>query len=532
MKTLAKKHQKTETPPYVIVKGLLLFLFCIVSISNVNAQKTIFGPILNSNPHNNNLKEVTLFEHDNFNEYFNGAKKVITQNMPNLSNMNNRTTGIAVPLGRKVILYETEGYQGRKITLYPGNYSHLNGWNDLASAIKIETIPFDEPVAYFLNDTGNIYTNQVFQGFGAEKVDNNSMVCYDCFSKLIVIGSLNVIAYDHADWGGRSNEDNPFKEGTYNLVDWGLDNNISSLEILNFKYALSKTVLKNPRVLSKDVEKTIAVAATGTNTNVNGAPKMEGTVSGCFEASATQSFDAATTIGISTAVRSSVSVGVEGVASASIEFELAAKLETTLTSGNSTTVTEQQCWEIKREVPVPKGCEGKITLIATPEVQVWKIEKHYIPVDSKGDPVPSGIPKIVTGTLKVTKGIGATTNISLNNDCNQGNTNPGDDTSSTTQQSSPPNSGLGSISEIEFCDQNGTVVGFYTNKSGTWEEYDDNGTSRFMYQEMKRDNNAIYLSDLNRAGVKIILNLNTKEVLYGDNNNTTPFKLYTISNAL
>ncbi len=571
MKTLAKKQMKSETASSLLVKALLLVLFCTALFSNANAQNAVFGPILNSNPFNNKIKDVTLFEHDNFNQSFNGGKKAITQNTPNLGNMNNRTTGLAVPLGKKVTLFEHAGYQGRKIILYPGNYSHLYAWNDRATSIKVETIPLDEPVAYFFRDSNNIYTNQVFQGSGAGKTDLDNMVCYDCFSHLLVVGQISVIGYDYANWSQTNNEENPYKEGPYNLADWGFNNAIASYEIISHQYTLSKTVLVKSRLISQDTEQTIAVAATGTNTNVNGAPEMEATVSGCFGASATQSFDAATTVGISTAIRTSVSVGVEGVASASIEHELAAKLETTLTTGNSNTATSQQCWEVKRTIPVPKGCEGKISLLATPEVREWTIEKHYIPVDSNGDPIPGGIPKIVTGKLKVTKGIGSTTNISLNDDCNQGNTSTtstgnlpkdddvdtdpttdtgedepkdedtntdpttgtwDDDTSDTNdQQGSSANSTIDDISEIEFCDGEGTVVGFYVDNNGTWEEMDDNGTTRFEYTETKRNNSAIYLSDLNRPGVKIILNIEIREVLYKDNNNPTAFKIYNISDA-
>jgi len=550
MKTLFKTQEKIKKSISLRSTALLL-LVCIIFSANAIAQKITPGPILNSNPANNHLQDVTIYEHDNFNENFNGRKMVIKQNTPNLAAMNDRTTAIVVPLGKKVTLYAVQGYQGKKITLYPGNYSHIYAWNDRASSIKIESIPLDEPVAYFFRDTDNIYTNQVFQGSGPGKIDLDNMVCYDCFSHLLVVGQISVVGYDYANWKQRNNEENPFKEGKYNLADWGLNNAIASYEIVSHQYALSRTVLKKSRLLSQDTEKTIAVAATGTNTNVVGSPEMEGTVSGCFEASATQSFDAATTVGISTAVRTSVEVGVEGVAKATIEYELAAKLETTLTTGNATTVTESQCWEVKRTIPVPQGCEGKITLIATPEVREWTIEKHYVPVDSKGEPIPGGKPKIVTGKMKVTKGIGSTTNISLNEGCNQGNTTTNTtnsntttatttntnnttntDTSTTTtgnQTTSTTTNRLDNVTEVEFCDGDGNVVGFYIKEGSNWTETDANGNSRFNYSESGRDENSIYLADLQRQGVKIMLNFHKKEILYSDNNNTSPYKLYAIT---
>lgn len=547
MKTLFINQQKERNSILHISEVLLICLLFFAFTIPIVAQNIIPGPILNNNPHNNTVNKVVLFEHDKFN----GAQKLITQNTPNLSNFNNITTSITVPLGKRVILYETEGYQNRKITLYPGNYSHLNGWNDLARAIKIENIPNDAPVAYFLNDTGNIYTHQVFQGFGAEKVDNNSMVCYDCYSKLIVVGQLSVVAYDYRDWGGRNNEDNPFKEGEYNLADWGLDNNISSIEILNLQYALEGVYFKDKILLNEATEETVEVAFLGKNENLLKDFVPEIKVTSCQQASATETIDIATATGLSIAVTTGFTVGVEGVASGKVETEIAASFEQTITEGTSKTIVKEECFELAAPISIPPGCSGQGEMVVTPVTIQYTVERKYMPIDKDGVFIKGGIPRIVTGKVIIKKSDKAYVNASLLPGCNdpsndtdtsnqQENPNPdtagnnpdqGDPKPDTTDENQPYNSNnrLDYVSEIEFCDGNGNIIGFYKKDGSNWKEIDKNGNTKFYYAEISKDENSIYLKDQQREGVKIWLNFKSKEILYSDNNNTSPFKIYTIT---
>ena len=86
-----------------------------------------------------------------------------------------------------------------------------------------------------------------------------------------------------------------------------------------------------------------------------------------------------------------------------------------------------------------------------------------------------------------------------------------------------------STSQVEVCDDSGNVVGYFKKNGNGWVETDTNGNTRFRFQETRSDQGVIYLSDKDRQGVKINLDTNNKEVLYSDQNNTSPFRIYIIS---
>jgi hypothetical protein len=86
-----------------------------------------------------------------------------------------------------------------------------------------------------------------------------------------------------------------------------------------------------------------------------------------------------------------------------------------------------------------------------------------------------------------------------------------------------------SASEVEVCDRAGNVIGYFKQNGNSWVETDRNGQTKFQFQETSRNQGIIHLADTGRQGVKINLDLNKKEVLYSDQNNTTPFFIYIIS---
>jgi hypothetical protein len=73
------------------------------------------------------------------------------------------------------------------------------------------------------------------------------------------------------------------------------------------------------------------------------------------------------------------------------------------------------------------------------------------------------------------------------------------------------------------------VIGYFKKNGNGWVETDLYGATKFRFSETRSDQGVIYLSDKDRQGVKINLDLTNKEVLYSDRNNTTPFGIYIIS---
>jgi hypothetical protein len=96
-----------------------------------------------------------------------------------------------------------------------------------------------------------------------------------------------------------------------------------------------------------------------------------------------------------------------------------------------------------------------------------------------------------------------------------------------------PNPGVEktTTSEVEVCDNAGNVIGYFKKNGNGWVETDLYGATKFRFSETRSDQGVIYLSDKDRQGVKINLDLTNKEVLYSDRNNTTPFGIYIISNV-
>lgn len=89
------------------------------------------------------------------------------------------------------------------------------------------------------------------------------------------------------------------------------------------------------------------------------------------------------------------------------------------------------------------------------------------------------------------------------------------------------------VTVVECVDNNGTLVGYFLDlKDGTssWIETDTEGETKFTYEEIKKEEGAIHLYDTSRK-VAICLELNLEQVLYSDANNTSPFSIYTISEA-
>lgn len=89
-----------------------------------------------------------------------------------------------------------------------------------------------------------------------------------------------------------------------------------------------------------------------------------------------------------------------------------------------------------------------------------------------------------------------------------------------------------SVTVVECSDGNGELVGYFKFKkdTGKWVETDAVGKTKFTYELTWKEDQAIHLRDVSRS-VDICLELDLEEVLYSDSNNTTPFSIYTISDA-
>lgn len=94
------------------------------------------------------------------------------------------------------------------------------------------------------------------------------------------------------------------------------------------------------------------------------------------------------------------------------------------------------------------------------------------------------------------------------------------------------NSSNTGVTMVECVDGNGTPVGYFKDlEDGTnnWVETGTDGKTKFTYEVMDKEENAIHLYDNSRQ-VAICLELKLKQVLYSDSNSTSPFSIYTISN--
>ncbi|MBT0607057.1 beta/gamma crystallin-related protein [Aequorivita echinoideorum] len=502
-------------------KNISMVAFCLFIGITATAQIKR-GPIRPGDP--NPIAKVTLYDAI----HFGGEKREFTGKTPYLNDFDNRASSISVPLGKKVTFYDDRGFQGRKVTLHPGNYDWLNDWNDRITSIEVTDFDPNEAVAYLFQNSGEVTNSQIFQSFTAGEYDLDALLCNDCFKKMIVYGNLEVYPYDAKNFNGRNRENDPFKEGTWILNDYGFHDNISSIKVRSLQYALLKTVLSNRKVLDEGEKEAIGVNTTSENINVPGSPEYSATVSDCRTASATQTFDTSVTTGISFSVTTGFTAGVEGVASSSIEYTFATNLESTFSQGNSSTIEKEQCFTFTQPIPVPTGCKGMITGFIKPQTIQYDITKHYVPVDAEGNQIPGGKPKIIMGKLVVEKNADAGFEISLAPPCgvnvSNGNSN---NNSSNNQNSSSSNSQ--DISKVIVADNNGNTVGYFVGKDGKWEEQDAQGNAKFQYSADIYNNNdsKIILNDLNRQNVKIHLDFSTNEVLYEDLNNS-PFMIYKI----
>jgi hypothetical protein len=108
-----------------------------------------------------------------------------------------------------------------------------------------------------------------------------------------------------------------------------------------------------------------------------------------------------------------------------------------------------------------------------------------------------------------------------------GNTSTSQETSQNDNDSAET-----SVTVVECSDGNGNLVGYFRFKAdtGKWVETDAVGKTKFTYEVTGKEDQAIHLRDVSR-GVDICLELDLEEVLYSDSNNTTPFSIYTISDA-
>ncbi|MCB0614929.1 MAG: discoidin domain-containing protein [Lewinellaceae bacterium] len=105
-------------------------------------------------------------------------------------------------------------------------------------------------------------------------------------------------------------------------------------------------------------------------------------------------------------------------------------------------------------------------------------------------------------------------------------------TSEEAYEDNDDDSSSASVTVVQCSDNNGKLVGYFMLEDGTnnWIETDADGGTKFTYQETGKEGHAIHLYDTSR-NVGICLEFNLGQVLYSDSNNTTPFSIYTISEA-
>jgi len=86
------------------------------------------------------------------------------------------------------------------------------------------------------------------------------------------------------------------------------------------------------------------------------------------------------------------------------------------------------------------------------------------------------------------------------------------------------------VTYLKFGDSSSSFLGSFVKKGDTkqWvEEGTKQGTTRYKFLEINRDDWSVYLVDDSR-GVNIQLDLHTKKVMYSDDDNTTPQPMYDI----
>jgi hypothetical protein len=379
----------------------VIFIFCLI---NINAQSIKWGINKDTSPNS----RVIVFDSGNF-EYT-GAGLMQIDGLKNYAtlgdwNLINRISSIVIPGNKMVILYEKTGFQGKSITLYPGNYPELGIWNDRASSLEVKYFDPTRPLAYFY-DKFTLDTPQRWMSLPKGEYDNAKaeLICNDCFSKIILPADLNAVVYVDNEFKGKNNEDRPFQIRSnedlseFHLPTFNFENNISSIKVGLQGYRLDSVEFKNEKIVEVGNDSILLNRLTSKN---NGRETNSSTVqiNKNFQSTITQT--SSTSWSNSTGISVAIKVGTPKI------FGLGSDITTTISNtttigevnGNGKSISFTQDFNQSVTANTRPGCQSKINLIVQPIVLEYDMVKVYVQVDKDNKDIPNG--KKITSTSKV-----------------------------------------------------------------------------------------------------------------------------------
>lgn len=493
-----------------------------------------------------------------------------------LGTLNNRVTSFIVPEGLQVSFYFDRGFRGNKTTFLPGSY--VSNWHsgDNAESMKIEKLG-NLDGAYFLQSntkpTDAGWGGKITQGVGPGQYNylENELICNDCFTYLWVVGNVQVIVYDYAnfDTNGANSANNPFsdtspnKTGTmYNLAEYGFANTISSVDVALLNYRLHHVDRVLVGIAENLPDEQLNLNFTECNQNEDGTVK---TVTKSFSAEVAKTVSTSLATGASLdfgiAHTTSATVGVPGLAEASVSIEVSANVGTSINweDSKTTTITRSLGGESQNQTILP-GRAIVIDFKTTPKKQKYKETYYFRPVKSK--PNSQGEYEFIQNAAAREKKVEVdVVEITRNDfesvvkyrDCRPDELNgviikPAASTTSSTStetastmSAETPNTAMESTASTEsptnqVVDGNTVKLVFFEDGSfaqednQTWYEKDTAGNTKFVFEEIGRDDWSVYLLDEDR-GIYIMLNLWKKDISYKTEDAAAYSTLYAITDS-
>lgn len=551
-------------------KGLFMSFLCTLFTVMLTAQRSykIDDFFYRTVPPENASAQVELFD-----QFLEGeSAKFSVGEYHTLGTLNNRVTSLIVPEGLQVSLYFDKGFRGNETTFLPGSY--VSNWHsgDNWESMKVERLE-NLDGAYFLQSntkpTDPGWGGKIVQGLGPGTYDylKNEIICNDCWTHLWVIGNVQVIVYDHANFNedGPNNLNAPFsdtspdKTGTmYDLSEYGFSNAITSIDISLLNYGIHRVVREKIGTAEVLPDERLDIHWEECNKNED---KSTMTVSKNFTAELTKTVSTSLATGASVDFgithTSSASFGVPGLSEASISLEVSTNIGASIEWNDTkeTTTTTAIGAETQNQT-ILYGRAIMIDFKTTPKKQRYKETYYFRPLkpkpNSKGEyefavNAAKREKKVEVDVFEVTRT--EATSIVNYRDCTDielGNSDAAHaDSTSGTGGSTDTTSGQGdsntngaSTTDNDTNTVNGSNVKWVSFSKGsyeqvnanTWHEKDANGKTSFVFEETGRDEWSVYLFDQGRK-TAMVLNLWNKSISYKTANQATYRKLYDITES-
>ena len=304
---------------------------------------------------------VKIYQHSNFSGTSHNLVEGEFSTIPSVGN--DRISSIKVAKGYYAEFFFSQGFQGKSIYLFAGNYKSLPSWGDAIGSAKVFKHHNDDIFQFV-----TFYQHSDFKGYSqtlAATGQNSEYMApffnHDTISSIKVPEATTVILYEHSNLGGKSLT---LKTGEYkNLGIYGWDNKASSVVIKNANLILTKIeYMEETAGANGD-----PIAITNTIINKTTIDQVEvTTLSRELTQSITRSWTDATLVGMTASISSSLEVS-SGITSSSISASISSTLENTLTIGEEETESETIAFEKSINVKIPPQTISKVTALMTPK---------------------------------------------------------------------------------------------------------------------------------------------------------------------